>query len=170
MPLMAFLHIFSTSMDFRWLYPNFYRRPNYRYQGGEVFRHKDSAGRVRETTASDRYLHHHDGRLRNLIVQCTDDIFRATGTSTWRRTYIRRVSPLVIRIATWVIDYSYHPESWGDWLVQLLRAIPAAIAMMFVVSTCVLRINFLLTSRSIVLELGHPDEGSVWGLVRPSQL
>jgi len=57
-------------------------------------------------------------------------MFERTGTTTWRRTYVRKVSPLVVRIATWVIDFSYDPDSWSDWGVQLLRAFPAALAMM----------------------------------------
>lgn len=83
---------------------------------------------------SDRYLSHIDGRLRNLIVQCTDDIFEAPGNATWKRTYIRKVSPLKARAATWVIDFSYDPESWNDWWVMVLRAFPAAIAMSLCVS------------------------------------
>jgi hypothetical protein len=84
---------------------------------------------------SDRYLHHQTGYLRNLIVQAVDEIFEAPGTSTWQRTYVRQVSPLKVRIATWVIDFTYDPESWNDWGVMLLRAFPAAIAMSILVSS-----------------------------------
>jgi hypothetical protein len=84
----------------------------------------------------DRYLHQSDGRLRKLIVATTDDIFKAPGTTTWRRTYIRKTSPLTVRLATWVIDFTYDPKSWEDWWVMLLRTFPAAIAMQFSVSLC----------------------------------
>jgi len=66
-----------------------------------------------------------------LIVQCTDDIFEGPGNSTWQRTYIRNVSPLKSRIATWVLDFGHDPESWADWTFMILRALPASIAMTF---------------------------------------
>lgn len=105
----------------------------WQYLAREIYRHVDFAGREKKLTYSDRYLHHNDGYLRNLIVACTDELFEAQGNTTWRRTYIRSAAPLKIRIATWVIDFSYDPESWQDWSVQLLRAVPAAFAMAFVV-------------------------------------
>ena len=82
---------------------------------------------------SDRYLHHRDGYLRNLIVQCTDDIFEAPGNGTWQRTYIRNASPLKSRVGSWVIDFGHDPDSWKPWCVMVLRAFPAAIAMSFLV-------------------------------------
>lgn len=68
-----------------------------------------------------------------MYVACTDEIYEAEGSSTWKRTYLRKVAPMKIRIATWVIDFTYDPESWQDWGVMMLRALPAAIAMALVV-------------------------------------
>jgi hypothetical protein len=130
----AWQHIFSTPTSFRWTFVNFFQKPAWVYEDQKQYRHRDFAGRVCSKPKSDRYLHHQDGHLRNLIVQCTDDIFEAPGNSTWQRTYIRKVSPLKARVATWVIDFSYDPESWEDWGVMILRAFPAAIAMTFFVS------------------------------------
>jgi hypothetical protein len=90
---------------------------------------------VSEKPLSDRYLHHYNGYLRKLIVQCTDDIFEAKSNVTWSRTYVRKQAPLKVRMATWVIDFSYDPESWNDWWVMILRAFPAAIGMSLAVST-----------------------------------
>jgi hypothetical protein len=69
-----------------------------------------------------------------VYVACVDDIYEGPGTSTWKRTYVRKVAPLKVRIATWIIDFSYDPQSWEDWGIMVLRTFPAAIAMMLVVS------------------------------------
>lgn len=108
----------------------------------QILRHRDVAGRVELKPRSDRYLHHDEGHLRNLYVACTDEIYEGPGTSTWKRTYVRNVAPLKVRLATWVIDFSYEPDSWNDWWIMVLRALPAALAMNFVVS--VFRNSFTL--------------------------
>lgn len=97
-------------------------------------RYRDYAGRISFMTRSDCYLHYHDGYLRNMCVAATDDIFEGPGTSTWKRTYVRKAGPLKVRIATWVFDFSYDPQSWKDWGIMVLRALPAGIAMTCVVS------------------------------------
>ncbi|KAK0636050.1 hypothetical protein B0T17DRAFT_587350 [Bombardia bombarda] len=130
--LMDWKHVFSSPTSYRIRNPNHYQKPGWVYQDEQKYRHRDFAGRVCFKPLSDRYLHHHDGYLRNLIVQCTDDLFSAPSNSTWRRTYVRKVSPLKVRLATWVIDFSYDPESWEDWWIMFLRALPAAIAMTLV--------------------------------------
>ncbi|KAK3936410.1 hypothetical protein QBC46DRAFT_419300 [Diplogelasinospora grovesii] len=131
MNLLGTWHIFSTGgMSYRWMRPEHYKAPGYRYQSQLTYRHRDKAGRVRDKLPyEDRYIHHYDGKLRKLIVACTDEIFVNQSTSTWRRTYVRKVSPLTVRLATWVIDFTYDPASWEDWWVMLLRAFPAAMAM-----------------------------------------
>lgn len=101
-------------------------------------RHRDYAGRVSFKPRSDRYLHHNDGYLRNMYVACVDDIYEGPGTSTWKRTYVRKVAPLKVRIATWIIDFSYDPKSWEDWGIMLLRTFPAAIGMALCVSSPIL--------------------------------
>lgn len=139
--LKDWLHIFTSNTSFRWRRVHHYQEPGYVYDvvGGSAaqqpqFRHRDFAGRVCNKPLSDRYLHHHDGYLRKLIVQTTDDIFEGPDTVTWRRTYVRKMAPLKVRIATWVIDFSYDPDSWSDWSIMVARALPAAIAMTLCVS------------------------------------
>ncbi|KAH7144513.1 hypothetical protein B0J13DRAFT_595923 [Dactylonectria estremocensis] len=110
--LMGRAHFFESRTVYRWRNPSVYQQPGH--------------------TRSDRYLHHNDGYLRNLHVACTDDIYTGSGNSTWKRTYVRKVTPLKVRLATWVVDFSYDPESWADWSIMILRALPAAFAMTFV--------------------------------------
>ncbi|KAH8887306.1 hypothetical protein GQ53DRAFT_873055 [Thozetella sp. PMI_491] len=125
-------HIFSPGVVFRWKNPQHYKLPAYKVASDQTYRHCDWAGRVKIGPHEDRYIHPIDGRLRKLIVATTDDIFEAPGTTTWRRTYVRKTSPLAVRLATWVIDFSYDPKSWEDYMVMLLRTFPAALAMQFV--------------------------------------
>ncbi|KAM5353869.1 hypothetical protein ACJ41O_000519 [Fusarium nematophilum] len=123
-------HFFEPRTLYRWRNPVLYQRPGYNYVDGETkLRHRDFAGRVAFKVRSDRYLHHNDGYLRNMYVAATDEIFEGPGTSTWKRTYVRKVAPMKVRIATWVIDFTYDPQSWEDWGIMVLRALPAAIAM-----------------------------------------
>lgn len=128
-------HFFESRSIYRWRNPVLYQKPGYNFTNNEVkIRHRDYAGRVSFKPRSDRYLHHNDGYLRNMYVACVDDIYEGLGTSTWKRTYVRKVAPMKVRIATWIIDFSYDPQSWGDWGIMVLRTLPAAIAMALVVS------------------------------------
>ncbi|RGP75791.1 hypothetical protein FLONG3_5548 [Fusarium longipes] len=123
-------HFFEPRTIYRWRNPVLYQKPGYNYTNNEAkIRHRDYAGRVEYKTRSDRYLHPNDGHLRNMYVACVDDIYDGPGTSTWKRTYVRKVAPLKVRIATWIIDFSYDPQSWEDWGIMVLRTFPAAIAM-----------------------------------------
>ncbi|KAF5022598.1 hypothetical protein F66182_5344 [Fusarium sp. NRRL 66182] len=125
------MHFFEARSVYRWRNPVLFQKPGYNFTNTEVkMRHRDYAGRVSFKTRSDRYLHHNDGYLRNLYVASTDAIYEGPGTSTWKRTYVRKVAPMKVRIATWVIDFSYDPKSWEDWGIMALRAFPAALAMM----------------------------------------
>ena len=135
MNLKTWTHILGPQkLSWRWTFVNFIKLPGYQYESTKVFRHRDFVGRVKEGPMEDRYLHHDDGKLRKLIVACSDELFEGADNTTWRRTYVRMVSPLRVRIATWVIDSSYDPKSWNDWWIMLLRAFPAAFATSLFVS------------------------------------
>jgi hypothetical protein len=122
--------MFSPRSKFRWRNPYAYQQPGYVYSDTlTVRRHRDYAGREAHKVRSDRYLHHNDGYLRNMYVAATDAIYDAKGTSTWKRTYVQMVGPWKVRIATWVVDFTYDPESWGDWGLMVTRALPAALLM-----------------------------------------
>jgi hypothetical protein len=69
-----------------------------------------------------------------MYVAATDEIYEGPGTSTWKRTYVQQVAPWKVRLATWVVDFTYDPNSWEDWWFMVLRALPATLAMNLVVS------------------------------------
>jgi hypothetical protein len=127
-------HVFADRASYRSKKPHVYQKPGWSYKRSGTFYHRDFAGRIKEKPFGDRYLHHSDGSLRNLIVACTDQIYEAPGTSTWRRTYVRNVAPMKVRAATWVVDFMHDPESWPDYAIILLRTIPAALCMQLFVS------------------------------------
>ncbi|KAJ4160089.1 hypothetical protein NW754_003213 [Fusarium falciforme] len=132
LPLKGWKHFFEPRTLYQRYNPTLYQKPGYNYTDSNTkMRYRDYAGRISFKTRSDCYLHHHDGYLRNMCVAATDDIFEGPGTSTWKRTYVRKVAPMKVRIATWVFDFSYDPQSWEDWGIMILRALPAGIAMSF---------------------------------------
>jgi hypothetical protein len=134
-------HALTTTTTLRWRKPHHYQRPGYQYTaagpakttGRQLHRHRDAADRIKVRPAGDRYLHPNTGYLKRLIVMATDELIEGPRTTTWCRTYIRKVAPLKVRVASWVVDYGEDPDSWEDWFVMLLRALPAA----FVTSLCV---------------------------------
>ncbi|KAH8895364.1 hypothetical protein GQ53DRAFT_855744 [Thozetella sp. PMI_491] len=118
---------------FRWKNPKHIQNPGYVYDSETTYRHRDIARRVKTGPYEDRYLHHHTGILRKLIVACTDEILERVGTSTWRRTYVRKVAPLKVRIETWVVDFCDEDDAygWEQWFMMLLRLLPASLALQF---------------------------------------
>ncbi len=110
----------------------------YLVESPQALRHRDQAGRVRlGLTAADRYLHAIDGKLRRLLVACSDNIWHAAEAgrsgATWRRTYLRNVGHLRTRMMSWVVDYSEKRDCTWYWS-ELLKACPAILGLMFVVS------------------------------------
>jgi hypothetical protein len=133
--------------------PHHYLPPRWEYipsvpgVSNPVFWHRDYDRRESSHRMTDRYLHHHDGKLRTLIIACSDDVWdtsvsRRSG-ATWRRTYVRKMAPYKVRIASWVIDYS-KSRSCGWYCVELLKSIPAMGAMMTVVGLNAPRVTMLL--------------------------
>ena len=114
--------IFNLRNRLRRRKPYVFQLPGYKYDPTDSFYHRDFAGRIKEKTLEDRYLHPRDGRLRKLIVATTDDIFRNRSTSTWRRTPISDASLLTVRISTWVIDFKHDKDSWKSWFCMLARS------------------------------------------------
>lgn len=133
MQLKTWRHIRGTKgLTRRWISTHHIKLPDWIYapEGKQTeFRHRDFVGRIRIGPLEDRYLHHTNGCLRKLIVACTDELFEDNDSTTWRRTYLRNVAPMKVRIASWVTDYCHDPESWKCWWIQRLRYLPAALAM-----------------------------------------
>jgi hypothetical protein len=44
------------------------------------------------------------------------------------------VAPKKVRMATWIIDFSYTPKNGHDWCKMVLRSLPAIFGMGLVVS------------------------------------
>ncbi|KAK0712119.1 hypothetical protein B0H67DRAFT_493156, partial [Lasiosphaeris hirsuta] len=99
--------------------------------------HRDHARRETIHALSDRYLHSGDGKLRTLMVACTDDIWEMAmakkNETTWRRTYIRKMAPYRVRLASWVIDYTGE-RSCGSYAVELMQSFCFMAVMMAVVT------------------------------------
>jgi hypothetical protein len=112
------MHIFDPWTNVKWQFPNFYRKPGLGYQKLAQHRHRDIFDREWTGDYDDRYISAWDGRVSKLVVQAVDDIYDNNVTSTYRRTFIRNISPLFMRLANWPfnhIDYSVSrkPKSEG---------------------------------------------------------
>jgi hypothetical protein len=80
----------------------------------------------------DRYNSLYDGSLVPLMVQSTNDVYRDGGTHGWKRTFIRNVSPVQLRIANW--PYQTIPPERDQWsssetAIFYVRWVPACIAL-----------------------------------------
>lgn len=100
-------------------------------------RHRDVMQRAKDFPSEDYYLSPYDGHLAKLFVQTTQEIYDASPNSTWRRTYIRNQSPLILQVANWVL-YSLPAdgrEAEGQDIAMMgLKWIPACVAILFLVS------------------------------------
>jgi hypothetical protein len=129
-------NLFNQHALLRWKFPNSYQMPGVTYLSTESHRHRDSMQRVWQGPYDDRYLSPWDGHLAKLVVQSTDNIYEGTRNSTWRRTFIRNISPLYIQIANF--PFSTVPADrarWGDedWGIVAAKWIPTCCGLLFVV-------------------------------------
>jgi hypothetical protein len=67
-------------------------------------KHLDVFRREYEGPEDDRYLNPLDGRVQKLVVQSTKATYNQTNSTTWRRTYMRNVSPYIVRLAYWPVS------------------------------------------------------------------
>ena len=88
--------------------------------------------------SDDYYLSPYDGHLAKLFVQSTQAIYDADPNSTWRRTFVRNQSPLILRVANWVLHSlptdGREAES-EDLFMMALKWIPSCVAILFLVSS-----------------------------------
>lgn len=88
----------------RWKFPNFYQVAGiYRAAHGKQH-HRDMMSRRKEFISEDYYLSPFDCHLAKLVVQSAQEVYDARPNSTWRRTFIRNMSPYMLRVANWVLD------------------------------------------------------------------
>ncbi|KAL7777032.1 hypothetical protein CFE70_007453 [Pyrenophora teres f. teres 0-1] len=103
--LKGYAHIFSPWTNAKWGFPNFYRKPGFGYQKLAQYRHRDFMDRIHEGDLDDRYISSWDGMVSKLVVQATDDIYENNTGSTYRRTFVRNVSPIYMRLANWPFNH-----------------------------------------------------------------
>jgi len=101
-----FGNFFSRTSKYRVVKsPHSLQDPGFSNLSKRNFRHQDSLQRIYEGRFDDRYLDPVDGRVKELVVQCTDRVYCGPRNSTYKRTFIRNVAPLTLRIASWPIDH-----------------------------------------------------------------
>jgi len=61
--------------------------------------------RIHEGDRDDRYISSWDGMVSKLVVQATDEIYEHNVGSTYRRTFIRNVAPVYMRLANWPFSH-----------------------------------------------------------------
>ncbi|KAJ5930394.1 hypothetical protein N7466_005887 [Penicillium verhagenii] len=97
-------NFFSPNAQYQRAYPQSYKGPGDRdYSDFEKlpYRHKDHFQRVYEGLPDERFLDPVTGKVRELIVQCADKVYNGPPNTTYKRTFIRDVSPLTLRLANW---------------------------------------------------------------------
>ncbi|KAI4283537.1 MAG: hypothetical protein L6R35_005134 [Caloplaca aegaea] len=97
-------------------------------------RHRDVMQRAKEFAAEDYYLSPFDGHLAKLFVQSTQEIYDASPNSTWRRTFIRNRSPLILQIANWALQSlptDGREPSGQDMAMAALKWVPSCAAILF---------------------------------------
>ena len=90
-----------------------------------LFRHLDVFHRKYEGLVDDQFLDPLDGRVRRLIVQATGPLYDTENDTTWRRTYVRNVSPKLIRLAWWpfaTLPYDESEAAKGDGIKKKINA------------------------------------------------
>lgn len=140
----GYANIFQKSTTFRWKHPRYYQLPGLEFVSKIIARHRDSMQRVWTGTEDDRYLSPYDGHVAKLVVQATQEIYEGTQNSTWRRTFIRNVSPVYLQLANF--PYTSVPTDsalWtsSDWAMVAAKWIPACAGMLCCVSSLVGDLN-----------------------------
>ncbi|KAI9162814.1 hypothetical protein HJFPF1_04407 [Paramyrothecium foliicola] len=81
------------------------RKPVFRYLDSDI-EHigKDDLGREFVNPYDDRCIDAVTGKFVPLEVQCTDDVLKGSGGSTWARKSMKNVGPWTLRLANWTIS------------------------------------------------------------------
>lgn len=110
----GYAHIFSPWTTMKWERPNFYRKPGLAYQKLGQHRHRDIFDREWTGDYDDRYISSWDGKVSKLVVQAVDDIYENNTGSTYRRTFIRNVAPMYMRLANWPFNHIDFARNHGN--------------------------------------------------------
>jgi hypothetical protein len=144
---------------FSWTAPHSYQLPGHYYKSSDSghignHKHRDVFRRKHIGLNDDRYLDPLDGRAQKLCVQAVNGIYNTANDTTWRRTYIKNVSPYIIRLAYWPYSHMPNPnprstEDYGEqqtpatgigtwkqeqWIHVGVRFVPACIGLLILVS------------------------------------
>lgn len=93
--------------------------------------------RAKDFAAEDYYLSPFDGHLAKLFVQSTQEVYDADPNSTWRRTFIRDRSPLILQIANWALDSlptDGRDPKREEIAITAAKWVPSCVAILFLVS------------------------------------
>ncbi|CAF9904239.1 MAG: hypothetical protein HETSPECPRED_003460 [Heterodermia speciosa] len=128
----GYLNTFHERKQWRAKWPNTFQLPGVSLPKIER-RHRDLMQRANLFSAEDYYLSPYDGHLAKLFVQSTQEIYDADPNSTWRRTFIRNQSPLILQVANWVLHTIPNDDqdaAGEDLLLMGLKWVPACAAIL----------------------------------------
>ncbi|OGM50964.1 hypothetical protein ABOM_000096 [Aspergillus bombycis] len=102
--------------------------PGRKYKSTGKYRHKDTLGRVWIGPEDDRYLRATDGRLVELVVQVSKDIWHGPTNSTWARKKIEESTPTILRVVYSLLgrQLQNNQDAWSrftmclEWLPSCL--------------------------------------------------
>lgn len=129
------MNVFNPRKQWRVKWPNTYQLPGVLREKNDR-RHRDIMQRAKDFPSDDYYLSPWDGHLAKLFVQCTQPIYDANPNSTWRRTFIRNQSPLILQMANWVlctVPTDDREVKGEDYAMMGLKWLPACAAILFLV-------------------------------------
>ncbi|KAF8858805.1 hypothetical protein BDZ45DRAFT_621946 [Acephala macrosclerotiorum] len=116
--------------------PHVFKHPSIKSVSKQRYRHRDSMARVMRRPAAERSLDANGGYLTKMLVQTVDEIYNGPPTQhSWRRTYIRKIGPIMLRAAYWPfkrVPIDSEELTADDKLAIALRWLPACLALFFV--------------------------------------
>lgn len=103
--------------------------PGREYQSAEIFRHKDSLGRVWTGPEDDRYLSATDGRLASLIVQASEEIRDGPANSTWPRKAMEPCTPTILQVVYGLLGPQLQNDPDASWFAVCLWWLPSCLTI-----------------------------------------
>ena len=139
-------NFFHPRAKYSWRSPNSYQLAGRSYTGRIHWRHRDAMRRIWNGTEDDRFLNPDDGRVNALVVQSTNHVYDGPTNSTWRLTYVRNVSSIIVRVAQWPFQKiprdgkQWSRESWTNvglwWLPTCISLLIVVCPHLFAVASC----------------------------------
>lgn len=129
-------NFFHPRARYAWGSPSSYQLGGHSYISHGQRRHRDAMSRVWNKAEDDRYLNPDDARATTLVVQTTNPIYDGALNSSWRRTYVRNVSSLIVRVARWPFqNVPDDHEKWvqKDWITVGLWWLPTCCTLLIIV-------------------------------------